>query len=237
MTRIPWRSGYCGKVISLGPIAHWPLYDLSGTVARNSMNTFNTILDGAYTGVTLQQTGIGDGFNSVLFDGLTNFCNVYSVGLNSLFNGAEGSLSGWLAPTAVSLTDGGTRYAVIIGANASTDYIFFSKGTANNTFTMGRKASNVTKSITATNASSAFAHWVVTWSVSADQVKVYLNASQQGSTLTTLSAFSGALGSSSCVIGAVNLTPSLAWSGNIAHIALWNRVLTPAEITSLATVP
>ena len=49
---------YSEKVLALSPIAYWPLWEAAGAVAEDiSGNGF----DGAYTGVTLGQTGIGDG--------------------------------------------------------------------------------------------------------------------------------------------------------------------------------
>ena len=48
--------------------------------------------DGAYTGVTLGQDGIGDGNTCPLFDGANDFLDFYSAGFSSAFNGDQDPL-------------------------------------------------------------------------------------------------------------------------------------------------
>ncbi len=49
---------YFRKVLSHRPIAYWPLWEASGSVA---FDLAGNALHGAYTGVTLGQVGVGDG--------------------------------------------------------------------------------------------------------------------------------------------------------------------------------
>jgi hypothetical protein len=57
-----------------------------------SIDQSNNGRNGAYTGVTLGATGIGDGRTSATFDGATSYNNIYSAALNTAWNGAEWSV-------------------------------------------------------------------------------------------------------------------------------------------------
>lgn len=239
MTRIPRRSGYCGKVISLGPIAHWPLYDLTGTIARNSMNTFNTILDGTYTGVTLQQPGIGDGFNSVLFDGATNYCNIYSSGFANAFNGALGTLATWFRVSSSSVwTDNAAHAICYLQVDANNYILLWKAGSGDaNKLEWSYNGSGTSRGVTLATTPTTWQHMAITWDKAANQLIAYINGVQTGTTQSGFGVFSGSLAATTTVIGAATTTPTQVWSGYLAHVAVWNRALTATEILSLATVP
>ena len=66
---------YIDKVLSYSPIAYWPVNEAGG---NDMFDQSGNGYDGTYTGVTLGQTGIGDGEtiggfngNQGLFDGTT----------------------------------------------------------------------------------------------------------------------------------------------------------------------
>jgi len=46
----------------------------------------------------------------------------------------------------------------------------------------------------------------------------------------------GALSAANTVIGAQSTGATSPWDGKIAHCAIWNRALAPAEIAALATI-
>lgn len=72
---------YARRILVTRPqnlIGYWPMWEGNGVVSfDNSPNGY----DGAYTGVTLAQPGIGDGRYSAFFDGVNDFNNIYSAGL------------------------------------------------------------------------------------------------------------------------------------------------------------
>ena len=77
---------YIQKVLGIEPgnlIAYWPMSEPSGGIAINAEGT--AARNGAYTGVTLAQPGIGDGNTCPLFDGANDFNNVYSASLDAAF--------------------------------------------------------------------------------------------------------------------------------------------------------
>jgi len=78
---------------------------------------------------------------------------------------------------------------------------------------------------------AAWVHAAVTWSSSADELKGYWNGTQEGATQGTLGAWAGTL--DRAIIGAGTVTPTLVWSGYIAHFAIWDRVLSLPDIQHL----
>ena len=84
--------------------------------------------------------------------------------------------------------------------------------------------------------STDWMHLGLTWSRVADQVKVFYNGAQSGATATGLNAWAGVVTNTQCLIGAASTAPTLVTSGTIAHVAVWNRALTPAEIAALAVL-
>lgn len=109
---------YSALILSLGPIAYWPLNDASGTAA---VNLVDTALNGAYTGVDLAQAQAP--FVAPLF-GTGDYCNIYTTGLNTVLNRSEGSAVAWVKVAASGVwTDGADRKAFYI-ASASNQEIF-----------------------------------------------------------------------------------------------------------------
>jgi len=76
----------------------------------------------------------------------------------------------------------------------------------------------------------------MTWSKSADQMKAYYAGGQTGATQTVLGNWTEALSATRSNIGARSTTPDQIWNGYLAHCAIWNRALAPAEIAALAVV-
>ena len=86
-------GGYSDKVLGYSPIAYWPLWEASGATAEDiSGNGF----DGAYTGVTLGQEGIGDGNTCPLFDGANDYVDIYSAGFAGALMRLRVPLTGWM---------------------------------------------------------------------------------------------------------------------------------------------
>lgn len=226
---------YTNKVIALAPIAYWPLADAAGAsvVTDESGNGRN----GTYTAVTLGQTGIGDGRTAASFDGSTSFANVFSTSLQSAFNGAEGTIATWLRVSSSSVwTDATLRSPMTLSVTGS-NVVRIRKPTTSNQIQGTYIANAINLSVTVGTSSLAWLHLAVTWSKSADQVIVYLNGTQSGSTLTGLGVFSGSLLSTTTTLGASSTTPAAPWSGLVAHAAVWTTPLSAAQVATLAVVP
>lgn len=239
---MPWVSrdasfDYTNKVLTTGPIAYWPMAEASGaTVALDASGNSRT---GAYTAVTLGQTGIGDGRTSPSFDGSTSYNNVYTASLAAAFSGAEGSFSIWAKVSGSGVwTDGVTRRIILFQVDAS-NRVGINKAVANNEVDILYVAGGTSKSAGVTSFSpTGWSHFGLTWSAGGNAVKFYLNGAQSGATLTGLGVFAGALSTTQTIIGSLTTgAAAQVWSGMLAHAAIWNSALSATQMLALATVP
>ena len=111
-------------------------------------------------------------------------------------------------------------------------------GGENNALICEYKAGGTVKAIYPyVGPTTAWFNVILTWSKAADQLKVYINGVQSGTTQIGLGTWAGNLDNWTTVIGAVDASPGGGvWSGFIAHVALWNTVLTPTQIATIATI-
>jgi hypothetical protein len=230
---------YMNKVRALGPIAYYPMTEPAGAI---SIDQSSNGRNGAYTGVTLGATGIGDGRTAATFDGATSYNNIYSAALNTAWNGAEWSVTLWFKVSGSGVwTDATARRLVRISVDGS-NYVLILRTATNNQLLCEYSAGAVVKSRNISSVTST--DWIFlafTASKSADATKGYMAllgapATAQGAVQTGLGTWAGALASTNTVIGASTTTPSLVWSGQIAHVALFGRALTEANILGLATL-
>lgn len=222
-----------GGIAASNLIAYWPMSEASGTTALDiSGNGRN----GAYTAVTLGQTGIGDGRTAASFDGSTSFNNVYSASLAGAFSGQEGTFSIWLRVSGSGVwTDGITRRAILFLVDSS-NRVGIHKAVANNEIDFLYVAGGTSKTGGVTSFSpTGWAHFALTWSLAADELKFYVNGAQSGATQTGLGTFAGALSSTQTIIGSLSTPAAQVWSGFLAHAAVWNTPLSAAQILTLAT--
>ena len=228
-------ASYANKVLSYSPIAYWPLWEATGAVATDiSGNGYH----GAYTAVTLGQTGIGDGETCPLFDGTTSFVDIYSVGFINAFDGEKGSVSVWVKMFNAGVwTDGDNRYFVTLSSNDNKNYIYLRKHGDNNKLYWGYRSNDVLETVEKSPISeTGWFHVGITWSLLADKVIYYYNGSQEGATDTTLGTWAEDLTTTKCTLASVNTTPSSPFYGYLAHCAVWDSALTPAQMAILAAV-
>ena len=227
---------YFSKVLNTAPdnlVGYWPQWELSGSTAQDLSSQKN---NGAYTGVTLGQTGIGDGRTCPLFDG-SGINNVYSTALNADFSGTVGTAMIWLKVNDNSVwTDGATRRALIIYADPD-NYFLIEKRNLDNRLRFLYSAGSTVDAVTvAGQTSTNFLLCTMTWDKAKEEVKMYIGASQVGGTQVDLGTWAGTLNGNLCVIGGTNIAPINPWSGYLAHIALWNTALTATQIEKLSKV-
>jgi hypothetical protein len=187
--------------------------------------------------VPLSPNGIGDGKNAPFFDGVNDFVNIYSAALASAFNGAEGTLMAWAKVSGAGVwTDGTIRRVGFLAADGN-NRLYFGKSSAANTVSFGHVAgSTVVAGSAGSMTSTGWLPLALTWSKSSDAVKFYISGSQSGATLTGVGVWAGTPSATGSIIGAGDLTPANVYSGTIAHVALFTRPLSPAQIASLARV-
>ena len=231
-------ASYANKVLSYSPIAYWPLWEATGAVATDiSGNGYH----GAYTAVTLGQTGIGDGETCPLFDGTTSFVDVYSTGLRDAFDGirAKGSLVIWAKVFNVGVwTDGIRRHCMNILKDGNY-YVHIRKIDTNNRTEVDRKANTVSTKITKTSMTTTdWICWATSWYELTDEHIAYYNGAQEGATLGTLGAWGAGqpIVSANTNIGSYSTVPDFPWYGWLAHYALFDSILTPEQMADLAAV-
>lgn len=212
-------------------IGYWPLWEPSGVTAYDISGRGH---HGVHTGVTLGETGIGDGHTSPLYDGTNDFTNIYSAGLGADFNGAEGTLMIWAKVANAGVwTDGTFDTPVDFKVDVS-NRVVFSKRNVDNRTQCFYIAGGTTDSVVITMSLTGWFSLAMTWSASNDEVIVYLDGVQSGATQTGLGTWAGEPGTA--LIGSEPVAPFNPWSGNLAYAALGARALTPAQILSLSTV-
>lgn len=228
------KRRYSRKVLTTAPaslLAYWPLSEPSGTVVKDySGHGYN----GTYTGVDLAQPGIGDGKSCPLYDGVNDYSNIAVI--RNVISYTEFTISLWVKVSSAGVwTDGVSRWALGLFVDAN-NRIDIRRTVVNNTLTIAYTAGAVAKSFSPTTfALTSWLHIAMTVSVNADQFKAYVNNSLQG-TATGLGVWAGVSGATTSAFGAVNITPTNAWSGNVAHVAIWNTPLTANQIANLARV-
>jgi len=207
----------------------WTLGEASGTTCYDSSGHG---LHGTYTGVQLAQPGV-DRFTAAKYDGLTSYANIYSAGLASAFNGAEGTLACSLKISSAALWgDSSVRRIVMLRVDTNNRVTLLKNGASG----IGalRVAGSVNSAVTVAETRSTWLHVAMTWSKSADYVRLFVNGALSGTPAIGLGTFSGALASTTCCIGAGDTTPANVWSGSLQYAMLLNRAATAAEITQMA---
>lgn len=245
-TRYPLLFGgreYYKKVLATGPIAYWPQWEPSGGVSRCLVDSAQ---NGAYTGVTLGQPGIGDGRTSPFFDGANDFNNVFTPTFRDRFaltnHGAPGAVSEGAVMVWARVANAGVwtdavnrRPLSLVVVNGVND-VYFQKRAGANQFLFVYTAGGVTHFLTIALNTILWFNAMITWSASADEVRFYLDGVQQGVTLNGLGVWAGNLAATRTIIGAQVTMPAEVFHGYLAHGAVWDRALSPAEIAQLAVV-
>ena len=220
-----YESSYTEIVLETDPIAHWTLGERFGATAYDTtQNRFN----GAITGATLGQPGIGDGLTSMYFDGATDIIDVFSPGLAAAWNGNEYSWMIWVKVEDVPTWQ--ADYTRFLQAFAGGDFAQLQIAAADGFVLSTRK---VTVAVSKTADASSTLDWiflVATISRTANEHWLYFDAVQQGAAAAVTNAWANPV--TTFTIGA-QAGPSNVMKGWLAHPALWTRALTPAEVQRL----
>jgi len=213
-------------------LAYWPMNEASGAVAEDATNNNR---DGAYTGVTLGETGIGDGNTCPFFDGTNDYNNIYSAGLSSVVSGDTGTAMIWCKVYNVGVwADASARRAIILKYDWS-NYVTLHKESGGLGFNFRHQSPANENNVYYDVDNIAWFCAVLTWDRGADAIKAYINGSQYGATQTGMAAWAGAIGDAG--IGARVTFPTDPWYGWLAHAAVWDIALTSTEVAALATIP
>ena len=228
-------ADYSDHVLDTQPdhlIAYWPLWESSGSVANDESGNN---LDGTVTGATWGADGIGDGRTALRFDGSGDRVNIYSAGLNSAFNGQEGTILLWLRVDSWG-ADSTHRDPIRIYVDEN-NLIEFIKNSAGGTLQLLHRMGSYQRYVTISMSGTTWLCVACTWSKSANKFRAYLNGTQTGATQTMDGTWTGSLSSSNCAIGAGNSTASFRpWLGDLGHVAVWDVALDANTILGLVAM-
>ena len=229
---------YHQHVLETAPIAYWRLDEKQGTVAYEQVAQ-NGAQNGTHTGVTLYQPGIGDGTICPYYDGANDYTSIWSAALVAAFNGSEGTALAWARVANIGVwSDGANRMVMQVRVDANNRFFLLRRGAVNNQIFYVYNAGGVSESVALGGLTTLdWMQWGLTWSASAGangEVRAYYNGAQTGATQVALGAWAGAPIAADTNIGCSdNTVPADLWHGWLAHGALWDRPLSPAEIYAL----
>lgn len=230
--RLYWRyaNAHILKILSYSPIAYWPMNEASGSVAKDLSGNG---LDGAYTGVTLGQPGMGDGNRCPYFDGASGYLTAFSAGLAAVVDPDEISIAGWMkANSAAVWADGNSRFPFYTRANGNNWLALEKQSDAELQWTTRANTVYDTAKDDCSGFLDQWYHFVCTRSKTADEVECFIDAVQWGSTASTLGAWAGTI--DDFFIGCKGHTPQNFWHGWLAHPAIFDSILPGTTITDLA---
>jgi hypothetical protein len=227
---------YFRKVLSIDPqnlVGYWPMWEASGSVAYDLSPQGN---NGAYTGVTLKQPGIGDGRSCPYFDGENGYNRISSAGYTADVNFLEGTISIWCRVYEAGTWDDSTvRVLFHSGADVHSNFIRIHKAAGADKLAFFYEAGGTQELIEKTSVSPTdWFHLALTWSKANDEVKAYYDGSQEGSTQTGLGTWVGAPSGDKNVIGAQKTAPTNVWHGYLDHPVIWSTPLPAVKIARLA---
>ncbi len=215
------------------PIVHYRLNETSGTIANdNSGNGLNVVIDSA----TLNKPGIGDGFTSMEFDGVSDFINIFSTPLESLWTPAETTIIIWVKHDNWT-TLNSERALVIAGLDVAGNIIDFQLTGVAGEFRVRRQVSGgANLSITQTGISGTDWHMAaLTVSESNTLGRFYWDGVQVGGDISIGTWEATDLNNTLTIIGSQNTTPTAnrLWVGNLAHGMIFNGAFTKTNIADL----
>ena len=229
-------ESYRQKVIRMNPLAYWPLDDVGTDVADNAMGDAN--YDGARaSGKTAQLRPfygeIGENFFATRI-------NIYSAALNTNLNrSAEGSICFWFR-VIDKQTWTYTDVMRILNLRIDDDNRIIVQITTTGVLQVIRIANGNTQTLSKDFSASKPLDWnCVCATITVNEMKLFVNDIQEGATLTeTRRMSSGALSSTSCVIGAQDTSNILplrnVW---LCNVALFNRGLRREDVTKFSQRP
>ena len=221
---------YKQRVLALSPLAYWALDETSGSTAVDATgNGF----DGTATAVTWGGETFVNGTPAPTFNGSTSIVLLPHAPLSAVFPYHSGSVMVWIHASSATMLDvtfrgivqfNGTR----IGGNYRCRLI--KPGTFSNRTQMMRDPGGVYNYDP--YVGGAWQTYLWTWNEATNSTLYYVDGvygTETGAIGTSANALTLAL------LGANTATTSF-WEGGIAHVAIFNYVLSAAQVTDLATV-
>lgn len=215
------KQDYPDKVLSYASLArYYPLDDaVNSEIARELVEGDNA----APSGVVFGTDGFCESQTVAQFDG-SGELNLYSTNFQTDFPYNEGSLILWAQVTDASIwLDGVARKLATIFSTDFATTIKIEKMSSNNNVIFRRNTA-----VTGVLNPLTFVCYGLSWSVSNNRLKAYINGAQTGVTQAGESAWTAAgLAEAYTKIGT-------SWKGKICNVMFFNEELSSDEFTDLA---
>ena len=218
-------EGYRARVLATNPIRYNPLGEGAGL---NMVDISPSNHTGSYVGVTWDGTLSPTGEKAVYFDGVNDGGQLLSSAFAAAVNMNEGSFLLWLNVDASSWTDGVTRGVINFSPDASNSVGINKPATPNNSLFFIRRAGGNLRTFSFTSVPSGWLAILVSWSVTANEWRMWANGTLISSQIANTSTNSGLV---SAVIGSGATIPSAVLKGYESTLVVWN---TPADSAKLA---
>jgi hypothetical protein len=198
--------------------------------------------DGAYVGVTLGVTGIGDGETASSFTDAPSFVRIHSTALQEDFASSQGSINIWVnLSSGVAASDWGGAQVHQFFWLQSTGIgrvIAIQKANVAGTIRADINSTGGNISLDSTGHSSGWISIGFAWDAASSLCRLYTNGTLAASTGGTFSSFaaSSIIVSSATALGASSTSGSNGMTGRLAHYALWSTPLSSAEFAAIGSL-
>ena len=235
-------SSYVDKVLGTNPLVYFPLWDTAaGSVEDIGPNSWDGAgyIDVEPDPAAPNNTPFLSGSVAPYWDGVTagSRVNLYSAAFQAAFPGQEGTWMSWvrLKNAAVTWPDATARYYARFVVDADNRIeLAKSNGVAQGRVGVAYWAGGVKFSTHLWNfATIGFADWfmvAMTWSLSGDYNKVYVNG-QEIASRSGLGTWAGVPLANTMYLGQGGAS---LWYGWQAHAAIWSRALPDTTMAYLA---
>ena len=234
-------QAYIDKVVTLcgaNLLAYWPVSEAAGSTLDNYEGT--AARDGSVTGVTLAQTGIGDGLTSGYWDGANDYGNVYSASLSGVFSFDEGTLGLWanFDDWACASDRGVVAFRSVDDVNQK--QVGITKlNSVKRLYFLRRNTSGEAKQVdSGVQVLSGWHHLGLTWSVTSGLLTAYIDGVSVGTPQSGLTAMTWTgLKDTGCSLGSNwGNSASGVVPGKLAHLLVCDTAVSGATMLAIATV-
>lgn len=224
---------YIDKVLNTGPVAYWPLNEISGTVAHCLINQTQNGTPNSDVSTWPPGPGIGDGNTALFFDGTNDIINVSTATLIGKWDlgGAQWSMMIWWKVNAVAVWTDGVYRRQCNFRDSANDLLSIYKTDAANTQGHVWWANGNSETSNLSTSSVVWNCTAITRNEVADTIVYYVNGAAFDSD-TTIDNWGSATPWDRLVIGG-DAAGSQLWHGWLAHCVLWDRPLSAADVANL----
>ena len=217
----------------------WPLDEESGTTTYDiSPNGYNATSSGLLRSNVQRSFLAPDGGKCAQFDGSASYVNLY--GAIAKEPTTIGSISVLVAVPTDNLK-GTTKMQIITLKYDAQNYIDITFDTTayrfNGAYEAGDTLDAVNSDLVYNVAYGPQWHqFGLTWDAANNALKFYVDGKQQGSTQASLGTWTGAMASTTMVLGSSSTTAADVLTGYAARLGIWSVVLPAATMADLAVV-